>query len=115
MSEYRHIVRETGSGSREIYEEILHENHLKINNFHRLIEVNNLTAIKKMVAADAGISFLYKFTVLDELQSGKIKQIDINNFSALRSLHFVFQKNSLTNVDHKHWFGRFLKIYQQKG
>ena len=113
LLEYRHIVREEGSGSREIYEEILHENHMKINDFHRLIEVNNLTAIKKMVADDAGISFLYKFTVLDEIQSRKVIPITINNFSALRNLHFVFQKDNLTNIDHRYWFDKFLEIYQQ--
>lgn len=110
----RNIVREPGSGSREICEEILHENHLNLQQFRQLIEVNNLAAIKKMVAKQAGISFLYKFSAKDELRSGELAQIRFEDFSAFRKLHFIYPKDSLTGIDYMYWFDEFYDIYTNR-
>ncbi|WP_099205046.1 LysR family transcriptional regulator [Scatolibacter rhodanostii] len=112
LLDQRQIVREKGSGSREIYEEILHENYLNLWQFPRLIEVNNLASIKKLVAKHAGITFLYQFSAKDELLSGNFVQLRIKDFLAMRKLHFVYPKNSLTDIDYLFWFHEFLKIYQ---
>lgn len=112
LLKYRQIVREKGSGSREIYEELLHENHMRLDQFPKLTEVNNLAAIKKLVMAGAGISFLYKFTVENDLKENNLCQIPLDSFSAFRKLHFVYPKNSLTGIDYPYWFQRFLYFYQ---
>lgn len=110
---YRQILRERGSGSREICEEILHENHITLGRFAGIIEVNNLAAIKKLVAADAGISFLYKFSVQKELSRGELAQLHLPGGPFFRKLHFIYPKNSLTGIDYTFWFTQLGNFYAQ--
>lgn len=108
----RQIIREKGSGSREIYEELLHENHLSLSAFPRLLEVNNLSAIKKLVSRDAGVAFLYRFCAEEELRSGALCRMRIQSLSARRKIHFVYPKNSLMGMDYAFWFRALLRQYQ---
>lgn len=91
------IIREVGSGSREIIERWLKERNLSINDFSNIIEISNINMIKRLVSKNHGISFIYKTAVEKELESGKLKQISIDGLDIDHDINFIWRKNSVFN------------------
>lgn len=59
------VVRERGSGSREILEDKLRYKGYEVRDFKRLITSSSLTLISNLVAAEVGISFGYESIARD--------------------------------------------------
>lgn len=91
----RLLVREAGSGTREMLERKLKEKNLTLNDFSHKVEIGNLNTIKKMVCAGAGISFFYQPVVQQELDQGILREITLNDFSANHEFNFIWRKNSI--------------------
>ncbi|MEG1126432.1 MAG: LysR family transcriptional regulator [Oscillospiraceae bacterium] len=89
------ILREKGSGTRDILEQVLREENLGINAFGSVCEIGNMSVIKQLVAKGLGITFLYKIAALAELENGTLEEINLRGFSAYREFNFVYLKNSL--------------------
>lgn len=106
----RIILREKGSGSRDIFEKILYENNFSINSFPKKYEFQNINLIKDMVKKDVGITFIYKMAVQGELNSSNLKVLKIKNFNAEREFNFVFLKNSIHKEEYKKWFDFMKKV-----
>lgn len=100
----RLILREEGSGTREIFEQILYEHNTTMNNFNQFIEIGNISVIKEMVSNNLGITFLYKEAVKDELASGILKKINIKDLDVEREFNFVFLKDTLHYKEYEDWF-----------
>ena len=92
---YRIIVREEGSGTRAIFENVLSAHNLKVDDFAGKLEINNIGAIKSLVAKGTGISFIYKRAVEKELKDNSIFEIKIKDFSVNYNFTFVWRKNSI--------------------
>ena len=90
----RLILREGGSGTREIFEHILHERNYSLDSFEKIIEIGNMAAIKKMVADGLGITFLFEAAVKQELADGDLVKIAISQFFEQREFNFVTLKDS---------------------
>ncbi len=86
------IIREKGSGSREILERALSERNRSIDSFKDVIEMGNVNIIKKMTMEGMGISFMYRDAALEELQSGKLVDVAVENFKMEREFNFVQRK-----------------------
>ena len=108
LLEERIIVREKGSGSRYIFEKILYDNNLSINDFNKKYEIENIKIIKEMVKNNAGITFIYKTAIEEEIKKGEITVIKLKNFHAEREFNFVFLKDSIHKQEYKNWF-EFMK------
>ncbi|MEG0942184.1 MAG: LysR family transcriptional regulator [Angelakisella sp.] len=104
---FRLILRENGSGTRDIFEQLLREHNLTTNSFAHLCEVGNMSAIKQLVSAGLGVTFLYRAAVARELAAGTLVEIDIDGFSAEREFNFVFLQNSLHEQQYMQWFTAF--------
>lgn len=91
----RLIVREKGSGTREILEQFLQEHNQSLEKFFHRIEVSNMGAIRHLVAENCGISFLYKAVVEKELKEKVLYQIPVEDFQIQREFNFVYLKNSI--------------------
>ncbi len=100
----RLILRERGSGTREIFENILQKNNYSLHVFDRLVEIGNMAAIKKIVSSDLGITFLFEVAAKKEIGKGSLSVIDISGFSEEREFNFVLLKNSFFRE-------RYMKIY----
>ena len=100
----RLILREEGSGTREIFEQILYEHNTTMKNFNQFIEIGNISVIKEMVSNNLGITFLYKEAVKDELASGILKKINIKDLDVEREFNFVFLKDTLHYKEYEDWF-----------
>ena len=89
------VLREEGSGTREILEEILKENNFTIGSFPSVQEISNFIAIKELVKANLGITFSYYPMVRQELEEGSLVELDIEDFEIYREFNYVYMKNSL--------------------
>ncbi|MBE5960783.1 MAG: LysR family transcriptional regulator [Lachnospiraceae bacterium] len=98
------IVRENGSGTREILERVLNENNRTIYNFKRVIEIGNVSAIKHFVKSGCGITFLYESAVRQELREKKLFEIPLKNHKISREFNFVMLKNSLYKEEYYRFF-----------
>ena len=68
MFDYPMLCREKGSGTREIFENYLHEYNYSFENFKRISEFISPHLIKKLLLDGQGISVLYKTVIEEELQ-----------------------------------------------
>ena len=89
------LIREEGSGTREILERMLSLHELSLHDFKVLAEIGSLHVIKECVLSDVGISFFYLPVVEEELKQGKLKQIKIreqfhHTFSCVWSKESIF-------------------------
>lgn len=101
----RLILRERGSGTREIFENILQKNNYSLHAFEKMIEIGNMAAIKEMVSNGLGITFLFEVAGKREIESGILSIINIPGFSEQREFNFVLLKNSFFR-------DRYTKIYE---
>lgn len=104
------MIREIGSGSREIFEQILYENNFTIDGFKQIHEIGNISIIKNLVIKNLGISFLYENAVKSELQNRSLKEIPIKDFNIMREYNFVFLQYSLNDNKYIDWFEYFYKL-----
>lgn len=91
----RLIVREKGSGTREILEQFLQEHNQSVEKFSHRIEISNMGGIRHLVAGNCGISFLYEAVVEKELKEKLLYRIPVEDFQIQREFNFVYLKNSI--------------------
>lgn len=89
------IIRECGSGTREILERVLNEQNLTITDFKNTLEIGNIHAIKEFMKQQQGITFLYEAAVLEELKNGQFEIIPLDDFQITREFNFITLKNSI--------------------
>ena len=94
ITKSRLILRERGSGTREIFENILQKNNYSLHAFEKVIEIGNMAAIKKMVSNGLGLSFLFEVAGRREIEDGRLSVINISGFSEQREFNFVLLKDS---------------------
>lgn len=84
----RMIMRESGSGTRLVVENILRKHGIleKINGY---MELGSTQAIKGAVEAGLGISILPRLTVAREIDLGVLKEVDIEGVTIKRNLWLV--------------------------
>lgn len=104
------IVRERGSGTREILDHILYEKNMNLDNFKEIMQIGNINAIKKLVKSGLGITFLYEKAIEKEIKEGIIEEINIENFQIEREFNFIFLKNSYHFEEYKKWFENLANI-----
>lgn len=89
------ILREEGSGTRDIINKFAQEKNIEINDFVNCIEIGNINTIKYLVKHNLGISFLYEATVIEELKNHELKKINLNDFNIAHDITFIWRKNSI--------------------
>jgi DNA-binding transcriptional LysR family regulator len=77
------IVRERGSGSREVVAQALAAYGIEPK---RTLEIGSTEAIKQIVAAGLGVSIVSKATVQDQVALGRLKTIMMRNLPIERTL-----------------------------
>lgn len=106
------IVREKGSGTREIFEHLLQKYNLSVTSFLKVTEIGNMEAIKQLVKGGLGVTFLYQSAARKELVNGEMRQLKITDFNTYHELNFVFPKNSQHTSSFLAWLNTFKKYYK---
>jgi len=109
LFEQRLILREKGSGSRDILEQILHEHNHNIKEFSSILELGSIRGIKQMVQDNLGLTFIYEKAVKKELEERTLREIKIKDVRISREFNFVFLKNDIHQEEHYCWFSKFYK------
>lgn len=91
----RLILREEGSGTREILEKHLAARDLAVGDFAGTLEVASIPAIKLCVQAGAGITFMYRAAVQRELDQGELRDITPADFFVEHDFRLIWQRGSL--------------------
>ncbi|MBS5581111.1 MAG: LysR family transcriptional regulator [Caecibacter sp.] len=102
----RLIVREKGSGSRDLMEHCLAEYSLTLEDFPNACEVGSPQAVKSLVCHNAGFSFFYEKAVQKELASGELRKINIEGFETKHAFTFLWRKGSMYSL-------RFREIFEE--
>lgn len=95
LLEQRIILREPGSGTREILERYLAVRNLSVRDFAGIIELASIPAIKACVRAGAGISFLYRAAVESELAERELADVTPADVSIEHHFELIWQRGSL--------------------
>ena len=99
------VIREAGSGNREIVERMLQGRNLCLEDFASTIEVNDIQAIKELIKNGMGIGFLYRSAVEKELLEGSIRELSLSDFQIVHDMAFVWMKNSVFSEYYKECAG----------
>lgn len=88
------ILREDGSGTKEVFFQKIGENakikpFLTLSNFHEIKQV--------LLENQDTISVISKFAVLEELKEQKLFEIKLKNISFLRHFYIIYHKNHYQN------------------
>lgn len=103
----RLILREKGSGTREVFEQALWAQSLAVSSFRSVNEIGNMSAIKQLVSKGCGISFMYRAAAEIELAERILAPIKIADFCISHTFSFVYLKNSLHKKEYLQWFRFF--------
>ncbi len=90
----RLVLREPGSGTREILERHLAARELSVGDFAGTIELASIPTIKACVAAGAGVSFLYRVAAERELASGELVDVTPEDFAIDHDFVLIWQRGS---------------------
>ncbi len=107
----RLILREKGSGTREVFEHILFDNNLNTSSFKDIVEIGNMNGIQKLVSDGIGISFLYEKASLENIKNKKIRELNIVNLNAYREFNFVMLKENKNKNKYIEIFKMLQKLY----
>ena len=101
LSQEELILREAGSGTRELFENTMLTQGQSLN--IKWI-CNNSEAIKNAVMADMGISIISKMSVMREIEGGELHTIPIDGIKFKREFNIIYHKNKyVTEVMEKFW------------
>lgn len=104
------ILREPGSGTRDILEQALYHHNLTVHDFKHRIVVGNMTAIKELCRQNMGITFMYREAVRKELSQGTLTEISLEDFQISHPFNFVYLKNFPDQAHIEYWFDQIIKL-----
>lgn len=90
---YTLIVREEGSGNREILEYSLKRYNLLLSDFAGIIETNDIKIQKALVQQGCGVAFLFDAAIEEEKQT--IKKLIVQDFPLHHEINIIWRKNSI--------------------
>lgn len=84
------ILRERGSGTREIIENKLIEVGCNLNEIKPYMEIGSINAIKSLVESNLGYTIISRETIKRELELGLIKIVPIKDIYIPREFNFIY-------------------------
>lgn len=103
----RLLLREQGSGTREVLERYLSAKNLSLADFRKVMEAGSLQTIKELTKAGCGITFLYEVAVRRELADGVLKRIPLEDFHISHEFAFIWRRGSIYADRYRELFRRF--------
>lgn len=95
VHKYPLILREKGSGTREIYENHLYQNNDSLLSVSKIYEFSSFGIMKSVIKNSDGISFMYEEVAKQEVERGELCYLSIEDYAIRRPLYFIYPSNSL--------------------
>lgn len=89
------VVREPGSGTREVIEAALAERQL---HWRHTLEINSTAAIKQTVASGLGLAMVSMVAAADQIAVGKLRVLPVTDLKVTRPLMLLSLKNRPPSV-----------------
>ena len=89
------IVREEGSGTKDIFERYLAERGYSVCDFASVATVSSIHVIKQLLENNCGISSMYEVAVKKDLREGKLRRIELSDFPLYHEFNYIWRKNSV--------------------
>lgn len=109
------IIREEGSGTRQMIEKVLQKKNLSLQGFKKTFVLGSTEAIKAAVADGMGLAVVSAWAARKEVRYGILKTITFNDIRFLRDFYLICRKgNILRREDNRHALEQilgFLKTY----
>lgn len=90
-SQYRLLVREEGSGTRDIWEQILHNHGKTPADFSSQASISSFTVMKEIIAANLGITFAYRSVMQKD---PRLAPFQIKGYESNHDLFYVYLANT---------------------
>ncbi len=84
---YRLLLREEGSGTRDIWEKQLQSHGKTVADFAGFACISSFTAIKEVIAANLGITFAYQSVMKND---PRLAQFQITGYASNHDLYYVY-------------------------
>ncbi len=97
----RLLVREKGSGTREILARSLALDGLGIEAFPHFLEVGNMHSLLSLLRRNCGVSFLYRIAAEEGLQDGSLQEIHLPGFPLRHDFDFLWEKTSIYSARYR--------------
>jgi DNA-binding transcriptional LysR family regulator len=95
---YPFVLREKGSGTREVMEKELHRCGQQLNQLRIVMEMSSTGAIKSAVEAGIGLTLLSPASVKHEVALGLFALRSIEQFSFKREFHAIYLNSTLLPI-----------------
>ncbi len=106
----RLLLREPGSGTREVLERYLDSQNFSIDDFAKTAEIGSLHTIKELTKEGLGITFLYEVAVREEMEKGELMEIRIRDFKLSHDFTFIWRRGSIYADTYRTLFQRFSEM-----
>ncbi|RME63616.1 MAG: LysR family transcriptional regulator, partial [Nitrospirae bacterium] len=104
------IVREEGSGTRQMIEKYLEKHGINLNNMNITMILGSTEAIKNAVEHGMGISIISRWAALKEERFGTFKTLSFKEEKFLREFTLIYQKYEVLSHASEEFLS-FLKTY----
>lgn len=108
IHQYPLLLREEGSGTREIYMNYLYQNNDTLGSVSRVQEISSFGIIKKVLANSDAISFMYEEVAKQEVERGELVYLTIQDYAITRPLYFIYPSNSLMKERNELFYKNFI-------
>lgn len=86
------IVRENGSGTRKSTEILLDQQDHSLEQLNICATLGSTAAVKEAIKANLGVSIISRYGVQEDLDSGKVCEIQVQGLSLMRDFYIVTSK-----------------------
>ena len=105
---YPLILREIGSGTREIYENFLYQHNDSIQSAGRIYEISSFGLIKQLLVQTDGVSFMYEEVAKKEVQEGILTILEIEDLRIQRPLYYIYPRNGIDRVKNAEFYQKLM-------
>lgn len=86
------VVRESGSGTRQVLEEVLHEQHPQLQLVAPKAEFSAIMSVRGAVTAGIAPAVMSALTVAEDLAAGRLRRVDVADLELHRPLTAVWRE-----------------------
>ncbi len=90
LADKRWVLREEGSGTREVFLDYIKE---KVDNLNIFLELGHTESIKSILMNRECLTCISRISVENEIKEGKLHQIDVKNFECKRDFLMIYHKD----------------------